>query len=101
MPINPKERVRQATEKAKKFRSEVRGHIVTAIATAFALVIALAWQDTIKTTVDKLLEGLAVTQTAGKLVQYTLIYKGIIAIAITIICVIGIMLVSRWGQKKE
>lgn len=90
-------------EKAHKavstFKSEVRKQTGTAIVTAFALVIALAWQDVIKQTVARIIENMQLTST--ELVKTTLLYQSIVAIAITGICVLGIMLASRWSNKES
>ena len=88
-------------EKAHKavsgFKSEVKKQTALAITTAFALVIALAWQDVIKETVNRIIENMNLTAT--ELVGMTLLYKSITAVAITTVCVLGIMLAFRWSNK--
>ena len=79
------------------FKSEVRSKTGTAITTAFALVIALAWQDVIKQTITKILEGMQLSST--ELVKMTLLYQSITAIAITLVCVLGIIISTRWSSK--
>ena len=80
-------------EKGIEFRREMRRTTVTAITTAFALVIALSWQDAIKTGIENLTSLLGLT---GQ--EY--FCKIISAIIVTVICVIAIMYLSRWQEKK-
>lgn len=83
---------------ATQFKSEVRKQTGTAITTAFALVIALAWQDVIKQTVARIIENLQLSST--ELVKATILYQSITAIAITAVCVLGIILATRWSNKE-
>lgn len=75
-------------------RKEMRSRTSTAIITAFALVMALAWQDAIKEIVSKITEVLNVPQDLY-------FYKIISAVILTFICVLGITLVSRSFAKKD
>lgn len=88
----------RAHKAVSSFKSEVRKQTGTAITTAFALVIALAWQDVIKQTINKIIENMQLSST--ELVKTTLLYQSITAIAITIICVLGIILATRWSNKE-
>ena len=65
-----------------------------AISAAFAFVIALVWRDAIKEAIDKILENLGMTGSAY-------IYNIIAAVIVTVICVIGIMFISRWGEAEK
>lgn len=89
---------RLGVEKAKKnvmdFANRIRNRIAIAIGAAFGLVIALTWNDAIREGVNHLMNNLGITDT-------TYIYKIITAIIITIISVIGIIIVSRWAEKKK
>ncbi len=93
---------KKALEKARKaaliLDTEVRNKTITAIITAFALVIALAWQDVIKETVNRIIENLNLTAT--ELVKMTILYKSITAIIITFIAVIGIIIASKLSKKE-
>jgi hypothetical protein len=60
---------------------------------AFALVIALVWNETIKEGVNKLMDSLGIQ-------PETYLFKIVAAIIVTVICVIGILLFSRWAEKK-
>jgi len=72
----------------KKFLGEVKGKVMAAIAAAFAFVIALTWNDAIKTGVDQLIASMGITGTSYLL-------KVLAALIVTTIAVIGIWLVSK------
>lgn len=84
---------KELEEEARRFRREVQKNIGTAILAAFGFVIALVWRDAIQESVDKILRVLNITGTGY-------FYKILTAIIVTIICVIGIMQVSRWSEKE-
>jgi hypothetical protein len=73
--------------------SEVKINIATAIAAAFGFVIALLWRDIIigllKMTPFWSEEGFS--DPAGAAVAIVLV------LIVTILCVVGIMYISRWG----
>ena len=78
---NIKTRTKQSTI---KFKNELKKSTNTAIVAAFAFVIALAWRDVI-------------TEYAEKLTQLTPIQgKLITAIIVTIVCVIGILTITKF-----
>lgn len=72
---------------------DVRKNIAVAISAAFALVIALAWNDAIKEGVNKIVEKLGIPH-----IGY--LFSIITAVAVTVICIIGILLFSKWAEKK-
>lgn len=77
--------------------SEVKISIATAIAAAFGFIIALIWKEIIVGLFA--LAGLTIndiTNTTGAIIA---IISGII---ITIVCVFGILYISKWGgiEKK-
>jgi uncharacterized membrane protein len=78
---------------AQAFIKAVRKNIGIAIMGAFALVIALVWNETIKEGVNKLMDSLGIQ-------PETYLFKIVAAIIVTVICVIGILLFSRWAEKK-
>lgn len=89
-----KSRSQIARDKAKvgvkKFKSEFRKAVNTAIMAAFGFLIALVWKDVITEFVDKISEQSPVQ---GKLFS---------ALIVTIICVLGIMLLTKvFAEKKE
>jgi hypothetical protein len=80
--------------KASEIKKETTKHITTAILAAFAFVIALVWRDAIRKFVDAIVTKLKIPGTAY-------VHEIVVALIITIICVIGIMIVSEIGAKKE
>jgi len=78
---------------AKEAKRRIRNRIAGAITAAFAFVIALVWRDVIRDAVDQ------ITKRAG-LEGTGYIYALITALFVTVICVIGIMIFSRWEDKK-
>ena len=87
----PKEDVKEV---AKKLKLETQKHIGIAITSAFALLIALAWKDVVSEYVKKITERLAITGPAP-------LYQLYGALVTTIVCVIGIILASRWAGKAS
>lgn len=81
----------KALEKAAEFKNRVKAQIGIAIAGAFAFVIALTWNDFIKSGVAKIVEMMGLTGTSWLLQLIT-------AVIATIICVLGIIYFSRWGK---
>ena len=88
-----KSRRQMVKEKAKngvkKFRSEFKKAMNTAVMAAFGFLIALVWKDVITEFVNNISEKSPVQ---GKLVS---------ALIVTIICVLGIMILTKiLGEKK-
>lgn len=81
-----------ARKKAKSFTSETKKRIATAITAGFALVIALTWNDMIQGLVDGIMKWFDWGISAGVL------GKLIAALLTTVICVVGIVYFSRWGE---
>ncbi len=84
----------KAPSKAVEIQKEARKHIITAITAAFAFVIALTWRDAIRKSVDSIVTKLGVPDTVY-------FYEFLLAVVITIICVLGIMFASKYSVKKE
>jgi len=80
-------------EGVKKIEKEVRKNIATAVLAAFAFIIALVWRDAIQGVVNEIVARMGLNGTGY-------IYTIIIASIVTLICVLGIMFFSRWGEKK-
>lgn len=78
---------------AKKIIKAVRKNTGTAILAAFAFVIALVWRDAIQQGVNSVVQRLNIPQEGY-------LFTVIAAIIVTIVCVLGILLVSRWAEKK-
>jgi hypothetical protein len=71
---------------------EVKINIATAIAAAFGFVIALIWKEIIVGLFA--LAGLTINNISDTTGAIIAVIAGII---ITIVCVIGIMYISKWG----
>ena len=78
----------------QKRSKETAKHITTAITAAFAFVIALTWKDVIRKTINSVVAKMGISESVY-------FYEYIIAIIITGVCVIGIMVASKYGAKKE
>ncbi len=78
--------------------SEIKINIATAIAAAFGFVIALLWRDVI----IGILKYYGWWRDGGFDTVEAMIGGVIIVIIITLLCVIGIMYISKWGgiEKK-
>jgi len=72
--------------------TEVKINIATAIAAAFGFVIALIWKEIIVGLFA--LAGLTINDISDSTGAAIAVISGII---ITIVCVIGIMYISKWG----
>ena len=76
---------------------EVKLNIATAIAAAFGFVIALLWRDII----IGLLKLGGLWQEGGFEDMTGAIIGIVVAIIITILCIFGIMYISKWGGIKK
>ena len=87
-----REKIRCAKERAKaagkRFNSELKKALFTALIAAFGFLIALVWRDVIQEYVDTLV---SMSPVQGKLVS---------AAIVTIIAVIGILIVTRLLDEK-
>ena len=72
--------------------SEVKISISTAIAAAFGFIIALIWKEIIVGLFA--LAGLTINDIADGMGAIIAIISGII---ITLVCVLGILYISKWG----
>ena len=82
------------SSKARRFQNDIRKHMATAIAAGFAFVIALVWRDAIQAGIDKLLENFGITGSGY-------IYKIIVAVLVTVICVVGIKIIAGWSEQEK
>jgi len=81
-------------EKLREFEKRVKNRVSIALAGAFALVIALSWNEAIKEVVSDIIGYL-------NIVGPTYYYKIIAAIITTIIGVLGIMYFSKWSEDGK
>ena len=82
------------TSRLGEFQKRARNRTGLAIVGAFALVIALAWNEAIQEIVKDILAYFNITGT-------TYYYKILAAIATTIICVAGIMYFAKWSEADK
>jgi hypothetical protein len=72
---------------------EVKINIATAIAAAFGFVIALLWRDVI----IGILKFFELWREGGFNDEMGIVVGVVVVIIITILCVLGIMYISKWG----
>ncbi len=77
----------------RKFTKEVRDRIVLAVSGAFALIIGLAWMNFINALITDINKYIGLAG-AGVVLEFAS------AVMTTIICVAGILYLSRWSEKK-
>ena len=86
---NAKKHTVKTKERVKHFSSELRKTIHTAVLVAFGFLIALVWRDVI--------QGWVTNISSHSPVQGQLIS----ALIVTVICVLGIIIITRFlGEKK-
>ena len=78
---------------ALQYKKEVKNKITTAVLAAFEFIIGLVWRDVIREGVDYVIRKLGIEGSGYG-------YVVLSAFIVTIVCVIGIMLFSRWSEKK-
>ncbi len=82
---------------AKLTKAEIKKTMATAIAAAFGFIIALLWRDAIIGMMK-----LAGLWAEGGYESWNDAIIGIVAtVIITIVCVLAILLISRWGGAEE
>lgn len=82
---------------AKLTKSDIKKTIAVAVAGAFGFIIALLWKDVVIG-----LMKLAGLWTEGGYKDWGAAAVGIVVVVvITIICVLGIIFISRWGGVEE
>ncbi len=78
----------------KRLKKEMRKHTTMAISGAFALIIALVWRDVIQKMVDSFVLKMGLSETAYW-------YDVAVAFIVTIVCIIGVLVSSRYSVKEE
>ena len=73
--------------------SEIKLNIATAIAAAIGFIIALLWRDVI----IGILKFYELWQEGGFNDEMGIAVGVVVVVVITILCVIGIMYISKWG----
>ena len=88
---------RKAAQKTKQavndLKNETKKHVVTALVAGFGFIIALVWRDAIKEYVNILVTKFSVSGPLPVITFYT-------AMITTIIAVVGIVLITKWGSKS-
>ena len=87
-------RINHLKNKSFDFVKRVRKNTGVAILAAFAFIIAFAWRDAIQESVNIFLAKFGLT-------GQTYWIKFAVAIIVTVICVFGIMIFSRWTEKEN
>ena len=82
-------------EERKLSLSEVRKTIATSLGTAFGLVIGLLWNSVVQGGL-----ALAHVSTTAPTDPFQYGYFIITAVAVTVVMIIFIILVGRWGSKS-
>ncbi len=85
---------------AKKVTTgEVKHTVAAAIGAAFGFIIALIWRDIIVGLFS--MAGLVIDQLGEDAKAMDGVIAIVTGIIITLVCVIGIIYISRWGGKEE
>ncbi len=81
-------------KKATSFTNEFKKQFATAITTAFGLVTALTWRDTITMFLGSF-------DTRYLPADYPIIAQTYSAVLITFLATLGILAVSKWSKEKD
>lgn len=90
---NIKTLISQYGTKAQEIRVKTGNYIIKSILSAFAFIIALAWRDAMRKTIDAFVVLLGIPDTA-------FFYEIIISLVVTLVCVMGIVLFSKLEEDK-
>ncbi|CAG1004353.1 hypothetical protein METP2_03547 [Methanosarcinales archaeon] len=77
-------------------KSEIRKTMGTSLGTAFGIVIGMVWTQVVLSAFAT--GGIPLTTTGGTWSQWGLFV--VTAVIVTIICVVAIIMLSRWGGKQ-
>ncbi len=81
--------------KKKVTVTEIRKTIATSLGTAFGIVIGMIWTNVVLGAFTT--AGIPLITTGGTWVQW--FYFVIVAIIVTILCVLAIVYIGKWGGK--
>jgi hypothetical protein len=76
--------------------SEIRKTTATSLGTAFGIVIGMIWTQVVLSAFAT--GGISLNSPGGTWTQWS--YFVITAVVVTLICVIAIMVIGRWGGKE-
>ncbi|MCE8422832.1 MAG: hypothetical protein J5U19_09380 [Candidatus Methanoperedens sp.] len=77
-------------------KSEIRKTMATSLGTAFGIVIGMVWTQVVLSAFNT--SGMPLTTPGGTWSQWGIFV--VIAVVVTIICVVAIIILSRWGGKQ-
>jgi hypothetical protein len=75
---------------------EIRKTIATSLGTAFGIVIGMIWTQVVLSAFAT--GGITLTATGGTWTQWS--YFVITAVIVTLICVVAIVMLGKWGGKQ-
>jgi hypothetical protein len=76
--------------------SEIRKTVATSLGTAFGIVIGMIWTQVVMSGFAT--AGVSLTSAGTSWMQWAVFV--ITAVVVTVMCVIAIVLIGRWGGKK-
>ncbi len=76
--------------------TEIRKTTATSLGTAFGIVIGMVWTQVVLSGFAT--SGIPLTSTGGTWTQWS--YFVITAVVVTLICVVAIIMIGRWGGKQ-
>ncbi len=76
--------------------TEIRKTIATSLGTAFGIVIGMIWTQVVLSAFNTV--GISLTTPGGTWTQWS--YFFITAVVVTLICVVAIVMLGRWGGKQ-
>jgi hypothetical protein len=76
--------------------TDIRKTTATSLGTAFGIVIGMIWTQVVLSAFATV--GIPLTSTGGTWTQWS--YFVITAVVVTLICVIAIVMIGRWGGKQ-
>lgn len=77
-------------------KNEIRKTMATSLGTSFGIVIGMVWTQVVLSAFAT--AGIPLTSAGGTWSQWSIFV--ITAIIVTLMCVIAIMVLSRWGGEK-
>jgi len=88
--------VRRRMSEKKITMAEIRKTIGTSLGTAFGIVIGMIWTNVVLGAF--VTAGIPLTTTGGTWLQW--LYFVTVAIIVTMICVVAIVYIGKWGGKE-
>lgn len=89
-----KKSIKGIISSSSELKSEIKKNTLTAILAAFGFIIALVWRDAIQEIITEIVKRFGIDGTGY-------IYQIITAMLVTIICVMGILFVSKLKGQED